>query len=113
MITVWHHEACLAFNGVITFSDVNLNDGVRDIHFNECISNVSILDFHVTLCRIRISIPGLNPGFSFLVCKKLVLLDRNLVFNSDAAQYYRYVLVLVGFSTSVKHHCNTHMLTEL
>ena len=25
---------------VITFSDVNLNDGVGDVHYNQCISNM-------------------------------------------------------------------------
>ena len=29
----------VTFNDVITFSNVNLNDGIRDVHFNQCISN--------------------------------------------------------------------------
>ena len=29
----------LTFNDDITFSDVKLNDGVRDVHYNKCISN--------------------------------------------------------------------------
>ena len=28
----------MAFNDVITFSDVNLNDGLRDVPYNQCIS---------------------------------------------------------------------------
>ena len=28
----------MAFDDVITFSDVNLNDGVHDVHYNQCIS---------------------------------------------------------------------------
>ena len=82
-ITVWHHEESLsytpfiserrffnnavtsiadvrhiddttvAFNDVIAFSDVNLNYGVRDIHYNQCISkHVSILEYYLTLGRI-------------------------------------------------------------
>ena len=29
----------VAFNDVITFSDVNLNDSVHDVHYNQYISN--------------------------------------------------------------------------
>ena len=29
----------MAFNDVITFSDINLNDGVHDVNYNQCISN--------------------------------------------------------------------------
>ena len=65
----------LVFNDVIMFSDVpvNLNDGVlplQPVH----IKHVRILNFYLTLDnldRIRISIPWLNPGFPYLVCKKL------------------------------------------
>ena len=31
--------AYVAFNDVIIFSDVNLNDNVRDVHYNQYISN--------------------------------------------------------------------------
>ena len=29
----------VTFNDAITFSDINLNDGVRDVHYNQCMSN--------------------------------------------------------------------------
>ena len=39
----WRLSYCdaitVAFNNFIRFSDVNLNDGIRDIHYNQCISN--------------------------------------------------------------------------
>ena len=34
--------------------------------------HVRILDFYLALGRIRISIPGLNPGFPYLVCKNIM-----------------------------------------
>ena len=38
----WRPPYCddiiVAFNDVIMFSDVNLNDGIRDVHYNQCIS---------------------------------------------------------------------------
>ena len=73
----------MAFNDVITFSDVKLNDRVRHVHYNQCI----FLDFYltrdrITLGRIRISIPRLNPGFPYLVCK------NNVLYNVTLTQYY-------------------------
>ena len=47
------------------FSDVNLNDGGRDVITTSAYQT----DFYLTLDRIRFSIPGLNPGFPYLVCK--------------------------------------------
>ena len=37
----------VAFNDVITFNDVDLNDGERDVHYNHCIiiKYVRILEF--------------------------------------------------------------------
>ena len=52
---------------VITFSDVNLKDGVRYFHY-QARENSRFLSY---LGMIRISIPGLNPGFPYLVCKKI------------------------------------------
>ena len=28
------------FNDIIMFSDVSLNDGISDVHYNQCISNL-------------------------------------------------------------------------
>ena len=36
---VRHIVMTLLFNDITAFSDVNLNDGVNDIHYNQCISN--------------------------------------------------------------------------
>ena len=39
---------------VITFSDVNLNDGVGDVHYNQCtcIKHARLLDLYLTPSRI-------------------------------------------------------------
>ena len=48
-------DTSVTFNDVITFTDVNLNDGICDILYNQCISkHVRILDFHLTLGRITL-----------------------------------------------------------
>ena len=61
----------MALNDIITFSDVNLNNGVRDVNSK----HVRILDSYPgldNLGRIRISIPWLNTGFLYLVCKNYI-----------------------------------------
>ena len=43
----------VTFSDVIKFTDVNLNDGIHDVLYNQCISkHVRILDFYLTLGRI-------------------------------------------------------------
>ena len=40
----WRPPYCadifMAFNDVIKFSDVSLNDGLHDGHYNQCVSNM-------------------------------------------------------------------------
>ena len=46
----------MVFNDVITFSDVNLKDCVRDLLYNQCIPNKREFSiFFLTLDRIRIT----------------------------------------------------------
>ena len=48
-------DITVAFNDIIIFimfNDVNLNDGICDVHYNQCISNVKILNFYLTLGKI-------------------------------------------------------------
>ena len=44
-------DITVAFDGVIMFNNVNLNDGVRDVHFNQSISNTQefLICFYHTL----------------------------------------------------------------
>ena len=71
-----------AFNDIIPFSNVNLNDGVHDVHWNQCISNTC--EFMIFLSysgqddqgRIRLSIPRFNPGFSYLVFMNVLVCGR-------------------------------------
>ena len=63
---------------VITFSDVNLDDGARDIT-PVYIKRVRILNFYLTLGRNNLgriisSIPGSNPRF--MVCKKKAFISN-------------------------------------
>ena len=48
------------------FSDVNLNDDVRNTSAQNTRDR-----FLFTFGRIRISIQGYNPGFPYLVCKNI------------------------------------------
>ena len=50
------NAAVQLFSDVITFTD--LSDAVHDVQYSQCTSNMRILDFNLTLGRIRISIPG-------------------------------------------------------
>ena len=54
----------MAFNDIIKFGEVSLNDGIP-----ECISKVRILDFYLPLVRIRIFFPGLQPEFPYLCAR--------------------------------------------
>ena len=71
----WRPPYCdvisVAFNDVIAFSDVNLNDSVRDVCCNQYISSNENSCFYLTLGTVRISILGLNPAFPYLVCKNI------------------------------------------
>ena len=49
---LWYYET---FSDVIRFTDVNLNDGIRDVLYNQRISkHVRIPDFYLTLGRITL-----------------------------------------------------------
>ena len=70
----------VTFNGVITFSDVNLNDGVRDVHYSH-ISQGQIQDFLIWCARNIFAHLYLIRAFAVRLCfdDRRLLLKTNIV----------------------------------
>ena len=68
---------------VITFCEVNFNDGVRDVHYNQL--HIEAWEFSIFILSEDKNF--LNPGFPYLVCKKFCISGYFLLIFVDSSDF--------------------------